>query len=41
MVLDAPKIMTGTEFEQWVDERNNSDVIFELPLKEIFVTKSD
>lgn len=41
MVLDAQKTMTGTEFDLWVDEQNNSDDIFELIGGEIFQMPSN
>lgn len=41
MVLDAQKIMTGMEFEHWVDEQNNSDSIFEWIGGEIFQMPSN
>lgn len=41
MVLDIQKIMTGAEFDLWVEEYSNSDDIFELIGGEIFQMPSN
>lgn len=41
MVLDTQKTMTGKEFENWVEQQNNEDDIFEFIGGEIFQMPSN